>query len=189
VGVGGVPVTVGVKVGGVPVTVGVKVAVVSVPVGVGVGGVIVPVGVKVGVASVPVDVGVGGVIVPVGVKVDVASVPVGVGVGGVIVPVGVKVDVASVPVGVGVAVWPPARLRKMTIVCEAAFPCTIVTLAMPALRFVLIKRSDGIVYMSVTEKPARATSVIVKVPASTYRRAEQAPTGTVLDLLAKLKSK
>src|SRR6185503_4836535 len=85
--------------------------------GVQTGGVSVPVGVKVGVGGVPVTVG-----VDVGVNVAVLSVPVGVGVGGVIVPVGVKVDVASVPVGVGVAVWPPARLRKTTMVCEAAFP-------------------------------------------------------------------
>src|SRR6185295_14728028 len=98
----------------------------------------VDVGVNVAVLSVPVGVGVG-------VKVDVASVPVGVGVGGVIVPVGVKVDVASVPVGVGVALWPPARLRKMTMVCEAAFPCTMVTLTVRAFRFLLIKRSAGIV--------------------------------------------
>ena len=115
-----------------------------------------PVGVKVGVGGVPVTVGVdvGGVPVTVGVKVGVVSVPVGVGVGGVIVPVGVKVAVASVPVGVGVAVCPPARLRKMTMVWEAAFPCTMVTLTVRAFRFLLIKRSAGIVYMSVTEYPA-----------------------------------
>jgi len=154
--------TLGVQTGGVSVPVGVKVGVGGVPVTVGV-----DVGVNVAVLSVPVGVGVGGVIVPVGVKVDVASVPVGVGVGGVIVPVGVKVDVASVPVGVGVALWLPARLRKMTMVCEAAFPCTMVTLTVRAFRFLLIKRSAGIVYMSVTEYPARATSVIVNVPAST----------------------
>jgi hypothetical protein len=111
-------------------------------VGVHTGGVSVPVGVKVGVGGVPVTVGV---------KVGVMSVPVGVGVGGVIVPVGVKVGVARVPVGVGVAAWLPARLRKMTMVCDAAFPCTIVTLTVWAFRFLLIKRSAGIVYMSVTE--------------------------------------
>ena len=98
------------------------------------------VGVHTGGVIVPVGVGVGGVTVPVGVKVAVVSVPLGVGVRGVIVPVGVGVDVCV-----------PARLRKTTMVCEAAFPCTMVTLTVRAFRFLLIKRSEGIVYMSVTE--------------------------------------
>src|SRR5215207_3788883 len=169
VGVGGVPVTVGVNVGGVPVTVGVNVAVASVPVGVGVGGVIVPVGVNVEVARVPVDVGVEGVMVPVGV-----------GVAGVIVPVGV-LD--------GVTVCVSDRLRKTTIVCEDAFPCTIFTVAEPSSKFLLIKRFAGMVYTSVTLNPAWAASLIVRVPASTVMSAEQAPTGTDFDLFAKLKLK
>ena len=44
-----------------------------------------------------------------------------------------------------------ARLRNTTMVCEAAFPCTIVTRMVRAFKFLLIKRSAGIVYISVTE--------------------------------------
>jgi hypothetical protein len=95
------------------------------PVGVGVAGVIVPVGVEVA-----------GVIVPVGVDVPGVIVPVGVGVGGVIVPVGVFV---------GVVVCVSAWLRKTTIVCEEAYPCTIVTVALRVLRSSLIKRFGGMV--------------------------------------------
>ena len=85
-------------------------------------GVTLPVGVEVGV-EVGVDVEVA-VIVPV----DVV----------VIVPVDVEVDV-------GVAVDGTARLRKTTIVCEEAVPSTIVTFALPPLRFLLIRRPAGIV--------------------------------------------
>src|SRR5215207_61227 len=174
--------TVGVQTGGVPVTVGVKVGVGGVPVtvGVNVGGVPVTVVVNVAVASVPVGVGVGGVIVPVGVNVEVARVPVDVGVAGVIVPVGV-LD--------GVTVCVSDRLRKTTIVCEDAFPCTIFTVAEPSSKFLLIKRFAGMVYRSVTLNPAWAASLIVRVPASTVMSAEQAPTGTDFDLFAKLKLK
>jgi hypothetical protein len=93
---------------------------------------------------------VGGV-VAVGVTLPVA-VAVGVDVAvfvavGVILPVGVAVDVAvKVDVNVGVKVpVVSARLRKMTMVCEAAVPSTILTLAVPALRFLLSNRSAGIV--------------------------------------------
>ena len=116
---------------------------VRVPVGVGV---LVNVGVAVGVdvkvaVTLPVDVG-----VAVGVDVKVAVIlPVAVG-------VGVKVEVAGVPVEVGVGVqvgvnepFVTDRLRKITIVWEAASPSTILILALPALRSLLINRSAGIV--------------------------------------------
>ena len=172
-------------------TTGVHTCGVVLPVGVDVGGVTVPVGVDVAGVIVPVGVDVGGVTVPVGVAVAGVMVPVGVGVGGVIVPVGVDVAGVIVPVGVfvGVTVCVSDRLRKTTIVWVDALPCTMVTLALRALRFLLIKRFAGIVYTSVTLYPACATSLIVKVPASTVMSAEQAPTGTVFDLLAKLKLK
>ncbi len=109
-----------------------------------------------------------GGVVPVGVGVILA---VGVGVKVAVtlpVEVGVKVEVMlPVEVGVGVAVRPPvgvgvcvgvllplevtARLRNTTMVCEAAFPCTIVTRTVRAFRVLLTKRSAGIVYISVTE--------------------------------------
>src|SRR5688572_4022647 len=118
-----------------------------VPVGVGV---VLPVGVgvKVGV-MLPVEVGVG----------VVGRLPVGVGVKvGVMLPVEVGVGVVvRLPVGVGVCVGVlvplevTARLRNTTMVCEAAFPCTIVTRMVRAFKFLLIKRSAGIVYISVTE--------------------------------------
>ena len=63
---------------------------------------------------------------------------------GVILPVGVLVAVA-VEVDVGVTVMVVARLRKMTIVCEAAVPSTILIRALPLLRSLLINRSAGIV--------------------------------------------
>ena len=136
-------------------------------------------GVDVGVeVAVLVNVAVGGVIVPVGVKVAVE----------VAVPVDVLVAV-GVRDGVGVAVGACAWLRKTTIVCDAAYPCTMVTVTLRALMFLLIKRFAGMVYMSVTEYPACATSVIVRVPASTVRRAEHAPTGTVTVLVPYLKVK
>src|SRR5829696_9258484 len=112
----------------------------------------VPVGVKVGV-TLPVDVGVA-VRLPVGVGVKVGvTLPVDVGVKvGVTLPVDVGVGVAvKLPVGVGVcdgvivALDVIARLRKTTIVCEEAVPSTIVTVALPPLRFLLIKRLEGIV--------------------------------------------
>src|SRR5689334_20917434 len=102
----------------------------------------VPVGVGVKVAvTLPVDVG-----VAVGVDVKVAVIlPVAVG-------VGVKVEVAGVPVEVGVGVQVGVNepfvtdlLRKITIVWEAASPSTILILALPALRSLLINRSAGIV--------------------------------------------
>src|SRR5687767_8753802 len=172
--------TTGVHTGGVRLPVGVAVGGVTVPVIVGVAGVMVPVGVKVAGVIVPVGVEVGGVIVPVGVEVAGVIVPVGVEVAGVIVPVGVCV---------GVPACVSARLRKTTIVCEEAFPCTIVMVALRALIFLLSRRFAGIVYTSVTAYPACASSVIVKEPASTVMSAEQAPTGTVFVLLAKLKLK
>ncbi len=84
-----------------------------------------------------------GVTLPVAVAVGVA-VCVAVG---VILPVGVAVDVwVEVGVNVGVKVLVvSARLRKITMVCEAAAPSTILTLAVPALRFLLSNRSAGIV--------------------------------------------
>lgn len=109
---------------GVPVVVGVAVNVaVALPVGVAV---------KVGV-TLPV-----GVPVPVAVKVGVA------------LPVGVAVFVAVCePVAVGVAVDVDVvvveRLRKITIVCEIAVPSTILTVATPRLRSLLINRSAGMV--------------------------------------------
>src|SRR5688572_15674819 len=92
-------------------------------------------------------VGVGVVVaVGVGVKVGVMR-PVEVGVGVVVrLPVGV-----GVCVGVLVPLEVTARLRNTTMVCEAAFPCTRVTRMVRALKFLLIKRSAGIVYISVTE--------------------------------------
>ena len=116
----------------------------------------VPVTVDVGGVRVPVGVEVGGVMVPVGVEVGGVIVPVRVGVGGVIVPEGVGVAGVIVPVGVldGVTVCVSDRLRKTTIVCEEAFPCTIVTTALPALIFLLIKRLAGIVYTSLSLDPA-----------------------------------
>ena len=110
-------------------------------------GVILPVGVKVGI--IPVDVGVAArKPVGVGVKVGV-TLPVDVG---VTLPVDVGVGVAvKLPVGVGVcegvivALDVIARLRKTTIVCEEAVPSTIVTVALPSLRFLLIRRPAGIV--------------------------------------------
>jgi hypothetical protein len=103
-------------------------------------GVTLPVGVEVGVevgVILPVDVGVG-----VEVNVEVAViVPVDVGVKvGVMVPVEVAVDVE-----VDVMVGATFRLRKTTIVCEAAVPSTIVTVALLAVRFLLIRRLAGIV--------------------------------------------
>jgi hypothetical protein len=82
-----------------------------------------------------------GVRLPVGVLVAVA-VEVGVDVVGVMLPVAVEV---AVDVNVGVAVMLVARLRKMTIVCEAAVPSTILICALPPLRSLLINRSAGIV--------------------------------------------
>jgi hypothetical protein len=81
----------------------------------------------------PVDVGVG-----VAVNVDVAVM--------IPVDVGVAVDVA-VEVGVDVGVWVDSTLRftKTTIVCEADVPSTMVTTALPPLRFLLINRFAGIV--------------------------------------------
>ena len=91
-----------------------------------------------------------GVTLPVGVRVAVA-VEVGVDVVGVILPVAVAVavevgvDVVVVDVDVGVTVTVVARLRKMTIVCEAAVPSKIRICAVPPLRSLLINRSAGIV--------------------------------------------
>jgi len=100
----------------------------------------VAVGVDVKVAVIlPVDVG-----VAVGVDVKVAvTLPVDVG-----VAVGVDVLGVHEDVGVRVGVNEPFvtdRLRKITIVCEAASPSTILILALPALRSLLINRSAGIV--------------------------------------------
>jgi len=92
-------------------------------------------------------VGVDGRKVEGGVDVNVGGVPLVVGVG-VNVEVGVGVEVAvivPVDVEVGVAVDGTARLRKTTIVCEEAVPSTIVTVALPSLRFLLIRRPAGIV--------------------------------------------
>ena len=105
-------------------------------------GVTLPVGVEVGVevgVILPVDVGVG-----VEVNVEVAViVPVDVGVKvGVMVPVEVAV---GVDVEVDVMVGATFRLRKTTIVCEDAVPSTIVTIALPPLRFLLISRFAGMV--------------------------------------------
>ena len=105
----------------VPVDVGVKVGVeVRLPVGVGV---------KLEVGVVPVEVGVN-----VGVEVRLP------------VTVGVKLEIDVVDVEVGVA--EPvitARLRKMTIVCDAAVPSTILTVTSPPTRSLLINRSAGMV--------------------------------------------
>jgi hypothetical protein len=80
-----------------------------------------------------------------GVTVGVAL-PVGVGVGGVIVPVGVDVEVGVlVRVKVGEGVTGAARLRKITMVWEAAFPSTILTVTLRLLRSLLINRLEGMV--------------------------------------------
>jgi hypothetical protein len=131
---------------------------------------------------------------PVGVLVGVF---VGVFVIGVREPVGVEVgvSVAVVDVGVlvgvfvGVEVEPVFWLRKTTIVCDAAYPSTIVTVARRLSCCSLTRRSDGIVYISVTTNPGLASSVMVKVPAFTPMRPEQAPAGIVTVLPAKLKVK
>ena len=97
-------------------------------------GVMLPVGVVVAVAV--------GVMLPVGVLV---AVEVGVWVAvAVILPVGVAVEV-EVGEEVKVDVMETARFRKITMVCETAVPSTIRTLAVPALRSLLISRSAGIV--------------------------------------------
>jgi hypothetical protein len=92
-----------------------------------------------------------GVTLPVGVAVAV-EVAVFVAVGGVDVVVAVAVGVEVVDVVVAVAVdvgvevlGVSARLRKITIVWEAAVPSTILTRAVPALRFLLSSRSAGMV--------------------------------------------
>jgi hypothetical protein len=99
----------------------------------------------------------GGVIVPVGVGENVGvTLPVGVGVkvavGGVTVPVGVSVKVGVavavgvlVAVGVSVGVTESERLRNTTIVWDAAVPSTILTVALPPIRSLLINRLAGIV--------------------------------------------
>jgi len=80
-----------------------------------------------------------GVALPVGVGVNV-------GVGGVIVPVGVDVEVGVlVRVKVGEGVTGAARLRKITMVWEAAFPSTILTVTLRLLRSLLINRLEGMV--------------------------------------------
>jgi len=89
-----------------------------------------------------------GVMLPVGVDGRKVEGGVDVNVGGVPLVVGVGVEVAvivPVDVEVGVAVDGTARLRKTTIVCEEAVPSTIVTVALPSLRFLLIRRPAGIV--------------------------------------------
>ena len=95
-----------------------------------------------------------GVMLPVGVLVGVAvREPVAVG---VMLPVAVAVLVAvREPVAVGVAVnvgvgvnveeTDTERFRKMTIVWEIAVPSIILTVAVPAARFLLINRSAGMV--------------------------------------------
>ena len=85
-----------------------------------------------------------GVTLPVGVAV---AVKVGVKVGVILpVEVAVAVEVAvKVGVEVNVGVTETARFRKITIVCEAAVPSTILRLALPAARFLLINRSAGMV--------------------------------------------
>jgi hypothetical protein len=86
-----------------------------------------------------------GVMLPVGVMVGVA-VEVAVEVTVVVtLPVAVAVEVK---VGVNVGVNEPVvteRLRKMTIVWDAAVPSTIRILALPLLKSLLINRSAGIV--------------------------------------------
>jgi hypothetical protein len=94
----------------------------------------------------------------------------------------VAVDVAvAVPVDVFVGVVVTARLRKTTIVCEAVFPSTMVTVTLLAVGSLLINRSAGIVYISATEKPDCESSVIVNDPAAKPMMPEQAPTGTLTD--------
>lgn len=75
------------------------------------------------------------------------------------------------------------------MVWEAENPCTIVIVTLRVLRFSLIRRSAGVVYMSVSVYPARATSVMVSVPALTVKSAEHAPTGTVTVFVPYLKVK
>lgn len=70
-----------------------------------------------------------------------------------------------------------------------AFPCTIVTVALLAARFSLMRRSAGKVYISDTIYPALAVSVIVKGPTGTTIREVHVPTGMVLVLPAKVKVK
>ena len=130
--------------------------------------------------------------------VGVVSVPVGVLVGvcvtGVLVRVAVEVGVPvpivgiEVLVGVFVAVV-TARFRKMTIVWDAAYPSTIVTLALRVPGSWLFRRSAGIVYTPVTAYPACASSVTVNPPASTPMSPEHAPVGMVTDLPANRKVK
>ena len=75
------------------------------------------------------------------------------------------------------------------MVCVEEVPCTMVTVALLATRFSLMRRSAGMVYMSVTVYPVRATSVIVNGPTGTTISDVHAPTGMVLVLPAKVKVK
>lgn len=65
----------------------------------------------------------------------------------------------------------------------------MVTVALLAARFSLIRRSAGIVYISDTIYPALATSVIVKGPTGTTISDVHVPTGIVRVLPAKVKVK
>jgi hypothetical protein len=59
-----------------------------------------------------------------------------------------ELEIAVVPAGV--AGEDTAWLTKTTMVCEAEVPCTMVTVAVRSLRFLLIRRLAGIVYRSKT---------------------------------------
>lgn len=75
--------------------------------------------------------------------------------------------------------WPVSKaLVKITVVWVDTLPSATATVADRAARSRLMRRAAGLVEMSVTSIPGRATSVTVAVPAGSSNAGEHAPTGT-----------
>src|SRR5215213_6654818 len=98
-----------------------------------------------------------------------------------------ETDTAVVPSGA--AFDETARLTKTTMVWELEVPWTMVTVAVRLLRLLLIRRLAGIVYISETTYPERASSLTTSVPALTEMIRLHEPAGILLDLVSKRKVK